>query len=107
MRLRFNKLEYFYSYLANEIQRIFRGLLGRMKSADELKTKLNLRQVALFHYLCIKIQKQFRGYHSRKYKQSQYRRNEYKKFVESQAMKVKAAADKYTEEQMEVNFIFR
>lgn len=86
------------NYAAGEIQRIFRGLMGRFLARATLNQKLDGRQISLFHYLCIQIQKCFRGYYSRKYKHDQVKRKEYCKMLEAKGKEIRASMDKYVEE---------
>src|SRR4051794_193104 len=62
------------SFAAGEIQRILRGLIGRGRAQAQYTSKMDNRQASLYFYLCIQIQKSFRGYYSRKYKHDQARR---------------------------------
>mmetsp|Transcript_1374 Transcript_1374/g.2238 ORF Transcript_1374/g.2238 Transcript_1374/m.2238 type:complete len:473 (-) Transcript_1374:130-1548(-) len=66
---------------ANEIQRVLRGHFGRMVAREKLLASEESRQLSLFNYLCIQIQKCFRAYYSRKYKHDQARRKEYVRMV--------------------------
>uniref|UniRef100_A0A7S3M3D7 Uncharacterized protein n=1 Tax=Spumella elongata TaxID=89044 RepID=A0A7S3M3D7_9STRA len=86
------------SYKANEIQRVFRGLLGRNIARNKLKELDESRQLSLFNYLCIQLQKCFRGYYSRKYKHDQHRRKEYCKMLEEQGEQVRQNLQKYAED---------
>lgn len=72
--------------------------MGRMVAQQALSDKLDGRQVSLFHYLCIQIQKCFRGYYSRKYKHDQKRRKEYARMVAERGEEVRAQMAKYQEE---------
>ena len=90
------------SYAANEIQRAFRGHLGRKKASNSLKNKYDNRQLSLFHYLCIQIQKSFRGYYSRKYKQSMRKRKGYCQRIFEEGEKVRKMMEQYSEEQIQV-----
>ena len=90
------------SFAANEIQRAFRGHLGRNKASSSLKNKYDNRQLSLFHYLCIQIQKSFRGYYSRKYKQSMRKRKRYCQRISEEGEKVRKMMEKYSEELIQV-----
>lgn len=92
------------SYAANEIQRVFRGMVGRVKSLSEALLKKQNRQLYYLHYLCIQIQRCFRGYHSRKYKQDQARRKRYIRTLEEKRREILEQMQKYAFEQAEVIF---
>lgn len=92
------------SYAANEIQRVFRGHLGRIKSSNAFKNMIDNRQLSLFNYLCIQIQRNFRGYYSRKYKHCQKRRKSYCRKLMEQGEKVRKMMETYNSEQEEVNY---
>jgi len=81
---------------------VFRGLLGRNIARNKLKELDESRQLSLFNYLCIQLQKCFRGYYSRKYKHDQHRRKEYCKMLEAQGEQVRQDLQKYAEELAEV-----
>jgi len=93
-----------FSYAANEIQRVFRGFLGRVKSSNSLHDKSNDRQLSLFHYLSIQIQKSFRGYYSRKYKHCQAARKKYCKTLLEEGAKIRNMMKQYSLDQEEVGF---
>ena len=91
-----------FSFKANEIQRAFRGLLGRKIVRQKLKEKKEGRELSLFNYLCIQLQKCFRGYYSRKYKHDQTRRKEYCRMLVEQGEQVRESLRQYAEELAEV-----
>lgn len=59
--------------------------------------------MSYFTYLCIQLQKCFRGYYSRKYKHDQVRRKQYCKMLIEQGELVRQNLQKYAEELAEVN----
>jgi len=89
------------NYAANEIQRVFRGFLGRVKSSNSLHNKSNNRQLSLFHYLSIQIQKSFRGYYSRKYKHCQAARKKYCRTLLEEGEKIRNMMKQYSLDQEE------
>ena len=72
-----------------------------------MKNKYDNRQLSLFHYLCIQIQKSFRGYYSRKYKQSMRKRKRYCQRISEEGEKVRKMMEKYSEEQIQVIIVIR
>lgn len=52
---------------SREIQRVFRGHLGRIAATAAKNKKLNLEYILPFHFYASQIQKVFLGYYSRKY----------------------------------------
>lgn len=92
-----------FSYAANEIQRVFRGIVGRLKSLSEAVQKSQRRKLYYLHYLCIQLQRCFRGYHSRKYKYDQARRKLYIRMLEEKRREVLQQMEKYAAEQAEVS----
>jgi hypothetical protein len=54
--------------------------------------------LSLFNYLCIQIQRCFRGYYSRKYKHDQARRREYVRMILEQGESVRAGLAQYASE---------
>jgi hypothetical protein len=91
-----------FSFKANEIQRAFRGLLGRNIVRAKLRERGEDRQLSLFNYLCTQLQKCFRGYYSRKYKHDQARRKEYCRMLVEQGEMVRKGLQQYAEELAEV-----
>lgn len=79
-----------------------RGIVGRMKSFSEALIKRQNRQLYYLHFLCIQIQRCFRGYHSRKYKHDQARRKLYIRSLEEKRLEVLEQMQKYAFEQAEV-----
>ncbi|KAJ1407590.1 hypothetical protein B484DRAFT_403764 [Ochromonadaceae sp. CCMP2298] len=86
------------SFKANEVQRVFRGHLGRLQSRQRLSDKQERRQLSLFNYLCIQIQRCFRGYYSRKHKHDQARRREYVRMIVQQGEVVRRSMAQYAQD---------
>lgn len=86
-------------YYCNEIQRVFRGFLGREKFNKELESKLNSRHNSLINMYCIQIQRCVRGFYSRKYKHSHERRKRYRQRIAEEGEKVRANMDEYANKQ--------
>jgi hypothetical protein len=76
---------------ASQIQRTFRGYLGRNKSSAELQKKLRHERMAVYHYHSIFIQKSFRGFYSRRYYHDFFARKHY---IQSIMAKSNALRDK-------------
>lgn len=55
----------------------------------------------MFNYLCIQMQKSFRGYYSRKYKHDQTRRKRYAAAVTEQGERVRLEMERYNQLQIE------
>lgn len=80
---------------------MLRGTFGRNKATNEVKMRQHQRGVAFLQYLCVQLQRCFRGYYSRKYKHDQHRRKLYCQMI---AEKGQAAAEQmrqYSQEQAE------
>lgn len=60
-----------------EIERVFRGYLGRKASRNAARNKRDFMQYSIFEYYVLQIQKSFRGYYSRKYKNNHASRKRY------------------------------
>lgn len=95
-----------YSYAAVEIQRVFRGYCGRGVAKYQQKWKLDSRQMAWVHLLCIQVQRCFRGYYSRKYKQCMSRRRKYCQMLSEKSELMRQQMSDYAAEQMRVRFFF-
>lgn len=91
-----------HSFKANEVQRVFRGHLGRLITKAKRQEKLEARELSFFTYLCIQLQRCFRGYYSRKYKHDQARRKQYARMIAEQGELVRQNLQKYAEELAEV-----
>lgn len=76
---------------AGEIQRIFRGYLGRNRAAAELQGKMRHERMAVYHYHSVFIQKNFRGFYSRRYFHDFFAR---KAYIQSIMAKSNALRDK-------------
>jgi hypothetical protein len=90
------------SFQVNEIQRVFRGHLGRLYVREKRREKWEAKELSFFTYLCIQLQKCFRGYYSRKYKHDQARRKQYCRMLIEQGELVRQNLQKYAEELAEV-----
>lgn len=75
-----------------------RGILSRVRTQMALRSKLDDRQLSIFHYMCIQLQKRFRGYYSRKYKQDQMRRNRYKERLQQLGQETLKRSEQYRED---------
>jgi hypothetical protein len=57
-----------------------------------------MRQLSIFHYYCIQIQRTFRGFYSRKYKANQASRSQYRRALLEQSEVVRQTLQKYAED---------
>lgn len=87
------------NYYAIEIQRAFRGFVGRGRALQEEGKKLSFYEKAYFNYNAVEIQKNFRGYYSRKYKHNQEKRKRYCERIVRDGNKRREAMENYAEEQ--------
>jgi hypothetical protein len=79
----------FRSRAANEIERVFRGHMGRKKSRLNNKIKLNLRQFLIMHYFALQVQRSYRGFYSRKYRANHSKRKEFMKQTLEKAIEIR------------------
>lgn len=84
---------------ATELERVFRGHLGRTRARNTLHSRAELRQICLFQYFAVQIQRNFRGYYSRKYKRNHAARKAYFKAVADKNKEVLAMMENYANEQ--------
>lgn len=77
--------------------------MGRKKAKREKERKKTLRQLHYINYLCIQLQKCFRGYYSRKYKRDHSKRKAYCKMLEEKRQEVLAKMEQYAFEQSQVS----
>ena len=77
-----------------QVQRVFRGHLGRTKSARALAGAKRDARMGFFHYQASQVQKFFRGYYSRRYYHDFFARKNYiqEVIVKSNKLKVELAA---------------
>ena len=92
-----------FSFKANEIQRVFRGHIGRVITRERRRDLLESRELSFFTYLCIQLQKCFRGYYSRKYKHDQARRKQYCQMLIEKGELVRQNIQQYAQELAEVS----
>jgi hypothetical protein len=90
-------------YYVNEIQRVFRGYLGRMRAGGELSAQEASRQLSLFHYYCMQIQRCMRGFYSRKYKHDHERRKRYRARIAAEGDQTRAQMADYALKQAMVS----
>jgi hypothetical protein len=90
-----------YSYTAREIERVFRGHMGRQRSRAARRARAEQRNFYFLHFLCIQMQRCFRGYYSRKYKHNQERRKEYCRIIAEKGREAVAQMAAYAQEQAE------
>lgn len=90
-----------YNVAALEIERVFRGNVGRRCCRAERKKFHDYKLRAKFNYFVIYIQRCFRGYYSRKYKQNYASRKKYVESVVNTAAAVREKTAQYLAEQTE------
>ena len=92
-----------FSDAATEVERVFRGHLGRIRARNALQDRTEARQICLFQYFAIQMQRSFRGYYSRKYKRNHASRKAYVKTVIDKNNQVLSMMENYANEQAQVN----
>lgn len=90
---------YRYNVAALEIERVFRGNVGRRCCRAERKKFHDYKTRAKYNYFVIYIQRCFRGYYSRKYKQNYAERKKYVESVVNTAAAVREKTAQYLAEQ--------
>jgi hypothetical protein len=90
------------SLAAGEVERIFRGHAARSICRRKAEEKANSRNFAMFQYFALQLQKSFRGYYSRKYRQNHHLRKLYLENVKSAGERVRQSMEAYAE-QIRVN----
>lgn len=80
--------------------------MGRKKAKAEAERKKTARQLHYIHYLCVQIQRCFRGYYSRKYKRDHAKRKQYCRFIEEKAHLILQQMQQYAFEQTEVSWFY-
>lgn len=87
---------------ANIIERLFRGYSKRLFFYRLQKLKQEKRRLASFTYFILQIQKSFRGYYSRKYRQNHASRKRYLQHVVLVGQEVRESMNQYVKEQNEM-----
>lgn len=90
------------SAAALKIERVFRGHVGRKFCRQARKRLQMYKQFARLHYFVAAIQKSFRGYYSRKYKQNYASRKKYVQQVVTTAAEVRERLQIYSSNQLKV-----
>lgn len=89
-----------HSFAAAEIQRFFRGFLGRQR-IRRLRAEANERfQEAVHNYAASQIQKSFRGFYSRRYKHDYFARRAYVIGVVQQGEAMRSKLQQHLDEQV-------
>ena len=86
---------------------MFRGFMGREKANSHLAVQLDGRQLSLFHYYSIQIQKCVRGFYSRKYKHDHERRKRFRKRIADDGERVRQQMEDYSIKQKMVTISHR
>lgn len=79
---------------------MFRGHLGRNNAHKKIQDKIEFRQISLYQYFTIQIQKCYRGYYSRKYRKNYWARKTYFKGISDKNQEVLDMMSEYAEEQI-------
>ena len=88
----------FTSLAAREVERVFRGHAARLICHRMSDEKSKSRQLALFQYYALQLQKCFRGYYSRKYRQNHHLRKKYLENVKCAGERVRQSMEAYAEQ---------
>ena len=91
---------------ALEVERVFRGHVGRKHSKRALKALNEFKAKAKWNYFVIYIQRCFRGYYSRKYRQNYASRKKYVQTIVNTAAEVREKMQQYLNAQNEVSLPF-
>lgn len=75
--------------------------MGRKKAKREADGKKTLRQLYYINYLCIQLQKCFRGFYSRKYKRDHSKRKAYCRELQEKGKEILEKMQQYAFEQNE------
>jgi myosin heavy subunit len=86
---------------ANVIERLFRGYSRRLFFRKIQSLKQESRRLATFTYFILQIQKSFRGYYSRKYRQNHANRKRYLQHVVLVGQEVRESMSAYAKKQIE------
>jgi hypothetical protein len=98
LRLRLTEMAYY----ATEIQRIFRGHLGRLQARRVLDAREDAASRDIAVACAVAIQRTYRGFRSRRYLHDFYARKEYMRYVADKGEELRAAAQQQLEQQLEV-----
>lgn len=98
LRLRLTEMAYY----ATEIQRIFRGHLGRLQARRVLDAREDAASRDVAVACAVAIQRIYRGFRSRRYLHDFYARKEYMRYVADKGEELRAAAQQQLEQQLEV-----
>lgn len=77
------------------IERLFRGHSSRLICRRMVQEKANGRKLLILQYFALQLQKSFRGYYSRKYRQDHSLRKQYLKNVELAGQRVRQSMNEY------------
>lgn len=80
---------------ATEIERVVRGHAGRLICHRKYEEKASARSFAIFQYFALQLQKCFRGYYSRKYRQNHHLRKLYLQNVKTAGERVRQSMEDY------------
>lgn len=90
---------------ATEIERVFRGHMGRNARRERQAQHAYRRDMALWNYFAVQVQKSFRGYYSRKYRKDLAKRRRYLRGVEAVGDEVREKTKEFARLQEEVSYI--
>ena len=84
------------SIAAIKIERVFRGHCSRKTARKMRRNKDNSKNMALFNFFALLLQKSFRGFYSRKYRQNHARRQSYIKDVIERGDEIREMLKQYS-----------
>ncbi len=91
-----------YSGAAGTLQRVFRGYSARLFCKKKRNNVLEDRRISVFAYFALQVQKSFRGYYSRKYRQNHASRKSYIKNILLAGDEIRRSMQQYAENQSRV-----
>mmetsp|Transcript_97 Transcript_97/g.207 ORF Transcript_97/g.207 Transcript_97/m.207 type:complete len:443 (+) Transcript_97:157-1485(+) len=83
---------------AREVERVFRGHAARLICHRMRKEKATSRELAQYQYYALQLQKSFRGYYSRKYRQNHHLRKKYLENVKCAGERVRQSMEAYADQ---------
>jgi hypothetical protein len=91
------------SLAVNEIQRVYRGHVGRKIARKLANEKDNRREKAMYTYFALQLQRAFRAFHSRKYRFDFAKRKREVQFIIQKGEEIREQMNKYAQEQQQVS----
>lgn len=91
-----------FSLAANEIQRVYRGHVGREITRQRHAEKDQRRQEALCTYFALQLQRTFRAFYSRKYRFDFAKRRREVQYIIQKGEEIREQMIKYAADQIQV-----